>query len=97
MEVLSVDAIPERQGVATRTEVGWLSLFGFSRRGQDRGSVKVPTTARTVLPRVRESLSEAKARRFVLDGEIAVPEGTSFSFDALLQRIIRQLCASSLA
>ncbi len=34
-----------------------------------------------------KALSELKARQFVLDGEIAVPEGRYFSFDALLQRI----------
>ncbi len=38
-------------------------------------------------PEVEASLAKLKARRFVLDGEIAVPEGRGFSFDALLQRI----------
>jgi ATP-dependent DNA ligase len=33
------------------------------------------------------ALLELRAKRFVLDGEIAVPEGRGFSFDALLQRI----------
>src|SRR4051812_20108737 len=38
-------------------------------------------------PEIVEALSNLKATRFVLDGEIAIPEGTGLSFDALLQRI----------
>ena len=38
-------------------------------------------------PELVKALSELEARRFVLDGEIAVLEGDNFSFDALLQRI----------
>jgi ATP-dependent DNA ligase len=38
-------------------------------------------------PDVVEAVRVLKARRFVLDGEIVVPEGKAFSFDALLQRI----------
>lgn len=38
-------------------------------------------------PELVEVLGSLKAERFVLDGEIAVPEDTGLSFDALLQRI----------
>lgn len=38
-------------------------------------------------PDVVALLNRVKAKRFVLDGEIVVPEGSSFSFDQLLQRI----------
>ncbi len=38
-------------------------------------------------PDVVEAVRTLKARTFVLDGEIVVPEGKVFSFDALLQRI----------
>ncbi len=38
-------------------------------------------------PEVAEALAEFEAKHFVLDGEIAVPEGRGFSFDALLPRI----------
>ena len=37
-------------------------------------------------PELVKALSELEARRFVLDGEIAVLEDGNFSFDALLQR-----------
>ncbi len=38
-------------------------------------------------PELADALSALKAPRFVLDGEIVVPQGRAFSFDALLQRI----------
>jgi ATP-dependent DNA ligase len=38
-------------------------------------------------PELTTALSAVKAPRFVLDGEIVVPQGPAFSFDALLQRI----------
>ena len=38
-------------------------------------------------PDVVEAVRALKAKHFVLDGEIVVPEGKAFSFDALLQRI----------
>ena len=38
-------------------------------------------------PELIESFSRMKAKRFVLDGEIAVPVDGHFSFDDLLQRI----------
>ena len=38
-------------------------------------------------PEVVEALLSLKAPRFVLDGELVVPEGRALSFDALLQRI----------
>jgi ATP-dependent DNA ligase len=38
-------------------------------------------------PELISVLAELKAPRFVLDGEIAIPRGREFSFDALLQRI----------
>jgi len=46
-------------------------------------------------------LEEVKTARFVLDGEIVVPQGRAFSFDALLQRIhpaasrVRKLAAET--
>jgi ATP-dependent DNA ligase len=38
-------------------------------------------------PEVVEMLAALKARSFVLDGELVIPAGDAFSFDALLQRI----------
>src|SRR5947207_10696051 len=38
-------------------------------------------------PEMIEAIRALKAKKFVLDGEIVVPVGTSLSFDDLLQRI----------
>jgi ATP-dependent DNA ligase len=38
-------------------------------------------------PEIVEALLAVDARRFVLDGELVIPEGSGLSFDALLQRI----------
>jgi ATP-dependent DNA ligase len=38
-------------------------------------------------PEVVETLQKLPAKHFVVDGELVVPEGNSFSFDNLLQRI----------
>jgi ATP-dependent DNA ligase len=38
-------------------------------------------------PELVEALGRLPAKTFVLDGEIVIPEGKAFSFDALLQRI----------
>jgi ATP-dependent DNA ligase len=52
-------------------------------------------------PELVEALATVRADRFVIDGEIVVPQGHAFSFDALLQRIhpaasrIRKLAAET--
>src|SRR2546430_7454753 len=38
-------------------------------------------------PELVEAIAKVKADRFVLDGEIVIPQGQSLSFDSLLQRI----------
>src|SRR3954447_11271152 len=38
-------------------------------------------------PEMVEALAHVSARRFVLDGELVIPQGRGLSFDALLQRI----------
>jgi ATP-dependent DNA ligase len=38
-------------------------------------------------PEMVESLAHVSAKRFVLDGELVIPQGRALSFDALLQRI----------
>ena len=38
-------------------------------------------------PEVVKAVGELQPKKFILDGELAIPEGKSLSFDALLQRI----------
>lgn len=87
MEARSVDAIP--RGPEWQYEPKW---DGFrclmSRRGE---SVELRSKSGEDLGRYFPELIAAalslKADTFLLDGEIVVPHGKTFSFDALLQRI----------
>jgi len=87
MEAKSVDEIPT--GPDWQYEPKW---DGF-RCLIFRDGPKVELQSKSGRPLTRyfpEIVAAAKAlpaRRFVLDGEIAVPQGRVFSFDALLQRI----------
>jgi ATP-dependent DNA ligase len=87
MEARSVDAIPH--GADWRYEPKW---DGFrcllSRSGR---SVSLQSKSGEELTRYFPELVDAAralaTTSFVLDGEIVVPDGKTFSFDALLQRI----------
>jgi ATP-dependent DNA ligase len=87
MEALSVDAIPV--GNAWQYEPKWDGFRCLAFR--DGADVDLQSKALQPLaryfPEVAEALRQLAAKNFVLDGEIAVPEGQGFSFDALLQRI----------
>jgi ATP-dependent DNA ligase len=87
MEARSVDAIPI--GKQWQYEPKWdgfrclLARYGeahtmTSKSGQD---------LTRYFPEVAESANQFPATHFVLDGELVVPIGEEFSFDALLQRI----------
>jgi ATP-dependent DNA ligase len=87
MEALSVDEIPA--GSEWQYEPKWdgFRCLAF-RSGQSitlQSKSGKPLTR--YFPDVVEALRALKATTFVLDGEIVVPEGKAFSFDALLQRI----------
>jgi ATP-dependent DNA ligase len=87
MEALSVDEVPT--GPDWQYEPKW---DGF-RCLIFRDGAKVELQSKSGRPLTRyfpEIVAAAKALRakaFVLDGEIVVPKGKAFSFDALLQRI----------
>jgi len=87
MEALSVDEVPV--GREWQYEPKW---DGFRCLVFRRGDVitlqsKSGKPLTRYFPDVVEAVRRLKAPNFVLDGEIAVPEGKAFSFDALLQRI----------
>src|SRR3979490_1981647 len=87
MEARSVDTIP--QGTEWQYEPKW---DGFrcllSRHGNkvDLRSKSGEDLTR-YFPELVEAALKLKATAFLLDGEIVVPHGRAFSFDALLQRI----------
>ena len=87
MEARSVDAIP--QGREWQYEPKWDGFRCLLSR--DERTVELRSKSGEDLTRYFPDIVEAalklKAASFVLDGEIVVPHGRSFSFDDLLQRI----------
>jgi ATP-dependent DNA ligase len=87
MEAVSVDEIPD--GPDWQYEPKWDGFRCLAFRDGDTVTLqsKAAKPLTRYFPEVIAELKELKARAFVLDGELAVPQGRSFSFDALLQRI----------
>jgi ATP-dependent DNA ligase len=87
MEALSVDEIPA--GPEWQYEPKWDGFRTILRRDGDKIELqsKSGQSLTRYYPELVEAASKIKAKRFVLDGEIVVPEGKAFSFDNLLQRI----------
>jgi ATP-dependent DNA ligase len=87
MEALSVDEVPV--GPEWQYEPKWDGFRCLVFR--DGNSIELQSKSGKPLtryfPDVVEAVKALGARRFVLDGEIVVPEDKAFSFDALLQRI----------
>jgi ATP-dependent DNA ligase len=87
MEARSVDVVPT--GPEWQYEPKWDGFRCLVFR--DGNNVDLQSKSGQPLtryfPDVVEAVRTIKAKKFVLDGEIAVPEGRAFSFDALLQRI----------
>ncbi|MCP1847397.1 MULTISPECIES: ATP-dependent DNA ligase [unclassified Bradyrhizobium] len=87
MEARSVDAIP--RGKEWQYEPKWdgfRCLLKREGRKVDLRSKSGEDLAR-YFPELVAAALNVKARSFVLDGEIVVPHGRTFSFDDLLQRI----------
>ena len=87
MEALSVDTIPV--GEAWQYEPKWDGFRALAFRDGDEIEIqsKSGRLMTRYFPELVAALGALKAKKFVLDGELAVPAGSAFSFDALLQRI----------
>jgi ATP-dependent DNA ligase len=87
MEALSVDEIP--QGQQWQYEPKWdgfrCLVFRDKQKLELQSKAGRPLTR--YFPELLKVIRELKAEKFVLDGEIVIPAGNAFSFDALLQRI----------
>ena len=87
MEARSVDAVPE--GPDWQYEPKWdgfrCLVFRDGREVALQSKSGKPLTR--YFPEVVAAAQRITAKRFVLDGEIVVPQDGAFSFDALLQRI----------
>jgi ATP-dependent DNA ligase len=87
MEALSVDQIPE--GPAWQYEPKWDGFRCLAFRDGARVELQSKScqSLTRYFPDLLTALGSLTAERFVLDGEIVVPRGRTFSFDDLLQRI----------
>jgi ATP-dependent DNA ligase len=87
MEALSVKSIPKGEGWVYEPKWDGFRCVAFRDGDHIELQSKSSQPLARYFPELAEVLGQLKAKQFVLDGEIAVPEGTGFSFDALLQRI----------
>jgi ATP-dependent DNA ligase len=87
MEALSVDAVPV--GKEWLYEPKWDGFRGLIFRNGDKVDIqsKSGQPLTRYFPELADTLRALQPRRFVIDGEIVVPQDGGFSFDALLQRI----------
>jgi ATP-dependent DNA ligase len=87
MDARSVDAIP--RGSEWQYEPKWDGFRCLLRREGEAVELRSKSgeTLARYFPEIAEAALALKARNFLLDGEIVVPQRKSFSFDALLQRI----------
>ena len=87
MEALAVETIPA--GGPWHYEPKWDGFRCLAFR--DGKTIELQSKSGRPLtryfPELVAALAELRAKTFVLDGEIVVPAGAAFSFDALLQRI----------
>jgi ATP-dependent DNA ligase len=87
MEALSVDEVPT--GPEWQYEPKWDGFRCLIFRDGDKIELQAksgkPLTR--YFPEIVAAARALRAKSFVLDGEIVVPDGKAFSFDALLQRI----------
>ncbi|WP_315742569.1 MULTISPECIES: ATP-dependent DNA ligase [unclassified Bradyrhizobium] len=87
MEARSVDAIP--RGKEWQYEPKWDGFRCLLSRNGDEVTMqsKAGEDLTRYFPEVVAAARELKVQKFVLDGELVVPHGKTFSFDDLLQRI----------
>ena len=87
MEALSVDEVPI--GTQWQYEPKWdgfrCLIFRDGAKVELQAKSGKPLTR--YFPEIVAAAQALRAKQFVLDGEIVVPQGKAFSFDALLQRI----------
>jgi ATP-dependent DNA ligase len=87
MEALSVETVPV--GEAWQYEPKWdgFRCLAFREGSKIELQSKAMRPLARYFPELVDALSRLEPTLFALDGEIAIPSGGGFSFDALLQRI----------
>lgn len=87
MEALAVDELPTGKTWVYEPKWDGFRCLAFRDGNKVELRSKSGRSLTRYFPEIVEALSALSAKRFVLDGELVVPEGTTLSFDALLQRI----------
>jgi ATP-dependent DNA ligase len=87
MEALSVDEIPAGKNWQYEPKWDGFRCLVFRDGGKIELQSKSGQSLTRYFPELVKAIAALRAERFVLDGEIVVPEGRVFSFDSLLQRI----------
>jgi ATP-dependent DNA ligase len=87
MEALAVDELPTGKEWVYEPKWDGFRCLAFRDDKKVELRSKSGRSLTRYFPEIAETLASLSAKRFVLDGELAVPEGTTLSFDALLQRI----------
>lgn len=87
MEATSVPSIPEGEGWLYEPKWDGFRCLAFRDGDKVQLQSKAERPLERYFPDVVEAIQRLAPRQFVLDGEIAIPEGNRLSFDALLQRI----------
>jgi len=87
MEALSVDKVPEGNNWQYEPKWDGFRCLIFRDGTKVELQSKSGQSLTRYFPELTAAVSSLKAKQFVLDGEIVVPSGRSFSFDDLLQRI----------
>ncbi|MES1243056.1 MAG: ATP-dependent DNA ligase [Acidobacteriota bacterium] len=87
MEAESESEIPSGPGWLYEPKWDGFRCLAFRKDGEVLLQSKAGQPLGRYFPELVEALGKLPAKTFVLDGEIIIPEGKGFSFDALLQRI----------
>lgn len=87
MEAQLVDKLPGGEGWQYEPKWDGFRCLAFRNGSEIELRSKSGQSLTRYFPEVVENLLQLKAKHFVLDGELVISEGKSFSFDSLLQRI----------
>jgi ATP-dependent DNA ligase len=87
MNALLVDKIPVGGGWQYEPKWDGFRCIGFRDGARIELQSKNGQPLARYFPEIVEALAHVGASRFVLDGELVIPQGRVLSFDALLQRI----------
>jgi ATP-dependent DNA ligase len=87
MEVLSVEEVPTGPGWQYEPKWDGFRCLVFRDGAKVELQSKSGKPLTRYFPEIVAATRALRAKRFVLDGEIVVPDANAFSFDALLQRI----------